>query len=218
MVISLSKKDIEWVSTQYPKLQIDFSENTIIGDIEFNRSYDKCVISDGYTIRISLNDFRYGSILPKVFELSGKIKNTALKYDKDITDLHINNDESLCLTVPTFETEYFNGEFTIREFMENAIVPFLFWQSYYFKYGKAPWGEYAHGSLAFLEMYANDEMGFVDLQNTINIKDLSNMMYHYDCKKDECLCGKEKNMKNCHPLVFNGLKKLRNELFGKKIA
>ena len=216
MAIALSQEDIEWISTQYPKLQIDSSENAIIGDIDFNRSYNQYVISDSYTIKISLDDFRHGSILPKVFELSGKIKNTALKYNQEMIDLHVNSDESLCLTAPDFETRYFKADFTIKEFMENAVVPFLFWQSYYFKYGKASWGEYAHGNLAFLEMYAEGEMSLIDLKKKISAKDLSNMMYHYDCKKDECLCGKAKHMKNCHPLVFNGLKKLRNELFDKK--
>lgn len=216
MAIALSQEDIEWISTQYPKLTIEKTTNTIIGDIDFSRSYNKYVISDSYTIQISLNECRHGSILPKVFEFSCKIKNTALKYDKEMTDLHVNSDESFCLTAPDFETKYFNADFTIKEFIENAIVPFLFWQSYYFKYRKAPWGEYAHGNLAFLEMYAEGKMNLIDLNKKISTKDLSNMMYHYDCKKNECLCGKVKHMENCHPLIFEGMKKLRNELFGKK--
>lgn len=213
----VSNEDNVWISTHYPNLIIDIQNNLIEGEIFINRSYQNIALQDSYEIKISLLANNTQSIIPKVYEVSTKIFNTAKKYSKEEIDLHINtNDKSFCLTMYACEKNSFKNGFTFIEFFKNMLEPYLYWQSYYARYGKAPWSEYAHGNLGYLELYAENKISLGGLKNNISVKDLSNMIYHYDYKNDKCLCGKAKNMKNCHPLVFNGMKKLRNELFGKK--
>lgn len=214
MDIILSKKDTEWITTQYPGLTVDLNEKTIVGDIGFLRSYNDYVIEDTYSIKVVL-ETPFGSILPKVYELSTKIQDTAIRYNKkNLEDLHINakKDNSFCLSIYQKENECFESGFTIQEFFEKCLEEFLFWQSYYAKFGKAPWDEYAHGTLGLVELYAENGITLSEIRKQIDLKELSRYVYHYDCIHDKCLCGEAKSMKKCHPLIHKGIEKIKSDL------
>ncbi|WP_345986623.1 SEC-C domain-containing protein [Sulfurimonas sp. HSL-1656] len=206
MEIKLSAEDIEWLITQYPKLQIDTFAKTITGDIDFTRSYEGYEISDSYTIQIIL-EASGNSMLPKVHELSNKIAEMAKRYKMELIDLHINTDRSFCTVIQDREHELFEDKFTIQEFMKKALEPFLFAMSYFDKEGRLPWGEYAHGYLGHLELFAE---GGIDLERLLELlekKELAQALLTN--RQSRCLCGSGKKLRKCHPFVFRGINKLK---------
>ena len=189
MGISISDKDIEWITARYPGLSIDRENGTIIGDLSFTRSHEGKVISDTYTLKILLEPLK-GSMLPQVYELSSKITDAASKYGKELIDMHINTDKnnSFCLGIYDDEKKLFNFAFTIQEFFENSLESYLYWQSYFAKYGVPPWSEYAHGALGYIEYFAENDMSLNQLETIVSKKVLSQCLYHFDNIQDKCLC------------------------------
>jgi len=211
MDIMLSLKDTEWITTQYPGLKIDIENKCIAGDIYLNRSYNDTVLTNIFSIKVML-ELLPNMLLPKVYETSDKLQNIATKLNlKSIEDIHVNSDESLCLGIYGRDKECFTDKFTMVEFFENCLEPYLYWVSYYEKFAKPPWKEYAHGSLGFMELYADNRLTFREVREKIPLKVLSNYLYHYDFVKDKCLCGKSLNMKKCHNEIYHGVKKFKED-------
>ena len=148
--------------------------------------------------------------MPLVKEVGGKIANLSKKLDCNLIDLHVNvSDGTLCLTIDKREDEYFSNGFEIREFVKNLLEPFLYWISHLDKYGKAPWGEYAHGNLGYLELYAEGKININELKDIFTDKELikfKNMQGHHHCP-----CESKIKLKYCHKLIYNAAYKLKKE-------
>lgn len=206
MDIILSKKDIEYLYTQYPKLQLDLQKNIITGDIDFTRSYAGHKISDSYTIKISLITSG-SSILPRVYEISNKIVNITKRHKMKLIDLHINTDGSFCLAIQDREHELFADQFTLQEFMQKSLEPFLFQMSYFDREGKFPWGEYAHGNLGYFELYAEGEINAERLLEILDKKELIQALLTN--RQSPCMCGSGKKLRKCHPLIFRAINQIK---------
>jgi hypothetical protein len=202
----LSEKDIEWLHTQYPKLIINLEKKEIQGELDLNRMYEGYHIKNTFSIKVLLSRSP-DTILPKVFETSGKLTKIAKKLKKAPIDMHINIDNSLCLVIKDREKECFTKGFTIKEFFENCIQNFLYWISYYEKKERAPWGEYAHGELGYLELLAENKI----TENTLltRLKSTDIQRYMRLMSNSHCLCGSNQDISTCHPLLYHGILKLK---------
>jgi hypothetical protein len=208
MVVNLTHKDVEWLSAQHPGLQIKKSEKILEGDIYINRSYNAISLSGVFSIRIELFTMENSS-LPKVFIVSDHLSDISKKLGKKEIDLHVNYDQSLCMVIAEKEKECFREDFTLPEFFENCIEPYFYWIMYYEKYGYKPWGEYAHGELAFFEMYAD---GDITYEKLVRKFDLFQLHHYLQVDIDqECLCGNPLPMKLCHPNLSRGLNRMQTE-------
>lgn len=210
MVYNLSKTELEWIENNYPKLTYDKENKLVYGTIHFKREDEEHKISDQYEIEINL-ETKEKSILPQVKETEGRIKKLCEKLGKEISDLHVNpNDNTLCLTIYERENECFKNGFEIKEFFKNLLEPFLFWISHFEKYGYGPWGEYAHGNLAYLELYAEGVINLDYLRKKFSNQELA------DFKKRKghlpCLCGSKKKERDCHKWIYKAIYKLKKEL------
>ena len=209
MDIILREEDIEWLQTQYPKLKIDVLNKVIEGEISFTRGYQGYVLTDSYDVKILLQtDGR--SLLPKVYETSNKIAEIAKKYEKEMIDLHVNADGSFCLVISEREQELFENTFNIKEFFKKSLEPFLFQMSYYDREGSFPWGEYAHGHLAYFELYAEENIDMNRLFELVEKRDLVKAVATN--RQSLCLCGSGKKLRKCHPLIYKAIHKIRQEL------
>ncbi len=113
------------------------------------------IIEDTWSIKLYYN-YRHGAGIPTVFDTSGRIKETAKKRKKQLADMHINTGEhfimpmprnSFCVAPrPKLGNTYASG-FDLVHYFRQYLIPFLFQQSYYEKYGKWPWPQknYPHG-------------------------------------------------------------------------
>jgi hypothetical protein len=209
LVVALTINDIKWLKKNYPNINIDTINNIIYGQISFKINFEGHRIEDEYSIKVDLNNFDTVG-LPKVFETSGKIYNIAEKYNIPSHDLHINSDGSFCIVISGKEKELFKNDFTIEEFFKNGIEKFLYQISFYEKEGYFPWGEYAHGYLGFLELYAEDGIEFDSLLSKLDKLEIIECLLVN--RQSMCLCGSREKLRKCHPLVFKGIQMIKNEV------
>lgn len=211
MAIKLTEKDIAWLKEKYSFLKI--RDNFLVGEINFNREFNEISISSSYLLEINLES-KQDSILPQVKELEGKIKKIAEELDLPIVDLHINNDDTICLCIYEKEKDYFPNSFSVEVFFEQIVEPYLYWVSYYKKYKNPPWEGYAHFELGYLELFAENEICLENLKKHISLEkllDYKNLKGHHLCP-----CGSGKKLRNCHKLLYNATYKLKYELYGQK--
>lgn len=209
MEIKLNKEDVKWIKNNYPKLNYNHELKIIIGELNLCREYNNYKIEDFYNLEIKLIT-KEGSILPQVKELNDKLKKISVNLNLELSDLHINFDETFCLSIYERESEYFINNFTINEFFKNILEPYLYWISFYEKKGYPPWECYAHGNLGYLELYAEGKIDLKELQIKIDKNELLN--YKKNKGHCNCLCGSGKKLRNCHQLIYNAIYKLKNEL------
>jgi len=209
MVIDLSKEDISWLHKNHPDLELD--DKILRGEVSFNREYNGIAISSTYSLEINLIP-KPESILPSVKEIGGDIKEISQELDLPITDLHINSDETICLCIDKKEREHFPNKFTIQDFFEKLIEPYLYWVSYYKKYKQSPWNDYAHGELGHLELYAEGGITLEELKKCITIERLLSFKKYKG--HHLCPCGSCKKLRDCHELLYNSFYKLKNEFHG----
>lgn len=195
---------------KYHGLRVDTNKNIIEGSIDFKCNFEGTRISDIYQIKIDFNLIDPLG-LPSVFETGGKIKKIAAKHHVDIHDaLHINSNDSFCITIPGDEKRIFKKGFSIQEFFSEAIEKFLFQMSYYDKNGYLPWGEYAHGDLGYIEKFAKNEITIEKLFAKINNDLIIKILLSH--RQSICLCGSKYKFRKCHKLVFKGASKIKSEL------
>jgi len=206
--IILSDEDKAWLSSEYPSLNIQ--NKKLSGEICFQRTSDNISILECFNIQVILK-YNEKSILPKIICTDEKIENIANELNKKLDDLHINHDNSFCLTVPQKERDFFeDGIFNIRDFFKNLVEPFLYWISYYQRYGKAPWSEYSHGILGIYEYIGEDDSLKFKMMYKI-LKDekqsLRKILKLY--RQSQCLCGSNIKMRKCHNGIWQGIKKIK---------
>ncbi|WP_200764030.1 hypothetical protein [Nitrosophilus alvini] len=211
MAIKLTQQDIDWILDRYPNMEYDKSVNEIFGELSFKRKYQETKVFDAYNVRIFFNDIDSHTKLPKVICECDKVQKIAQKYKIDTTDLHINTNGSFCLTIQGDEHIFFTNGFTIQEFFKNAVEGFLFQLSYFDRYGSFPWGEYAHGYLGHIEKFASGFISIQDLFERLTKEELAKVLLTN--RQSKCLCGKGKKLRNCHPLVFKGINRMKKVLY-----
>lgn len=211
----------------------------VVGNLEFDMSYNKknssysihydnkyipedFRIKDSYQIEIILERNKL-SLLPKVKETGNRILKVAEKRELNHRDLHIDSNGSVCLCVRIEEKKYLPKGFNLKDFFHELLIPFFYWESYFEKFNKEPWEHYSHEELGLLESYAEMEIVDKDViegvllnlslsKNWERYKDWlfqkrGNIQGHWDC-----LCGSSKEIRKCHPKVFQGLWNLKRDI------
>lgn len=207
--ILLSEEDKTWIFDEYPSLTI--TKSRLYGEICFQRTDNNITILECYNIEVSLK-YNEKSMLPKVRCIDRKIENIAAYLNKKLDDLHINSDNSFCLTIYPKEKDFFSDkEFNIREFFKNLVEPFLYWISYYERFNEAPWADYAHGYLGIIEYIGeNEDIVFEEVFNILKSENVSLRKILRVYRQSTCLCGSNLKMRKCHNRIWNGIKKSKN--------
>lgn len=178
MEMSIDTKAFE---EKFPKLKYFWEEQCIIGKIHIECLCNDEYINEEFEIKIKL----FEDSLPRVWELSNKVKNS---YS------HIYNDRKLCLATD-LEQELYLEEHSLIEWIEEFIEKFFISYVYYVRYGVFPFGEYAHGDKGIYEFIRR----YLKIDNIVVAK----RIYDYVCTKRyrghlDCPCGSKKKIRNCH--------------------
>lgn len=207
--IILSDEDRVWLSSEYPSLIIE--NNKLHGEICFQRTADNISILECFNIQVILK-YNEKSMLPKIICTDDKILKIAKALNKELDNLHINHDKSFCLTVPQKEKDFFKDErFNIRDYFKNLVEPFLYWISYYERYGKAPWSEYSHGLLGIYEYIGEDNrLIFRTIYKILKNEKQSLRKILKTYRQSKCICGSNIKMRKCHNHVWQGIKKIKS--------
>ncbi len=228
----LSEKDEVWLRDNCPDLYFDYEEQIIRGEMYFKMYfssneeryiinpdsshdvYNGVVIEDVYEIEINLSDSR---LVPLVKETGGRILKSKEKWHlKSLSDLHINYNKTACLCVKTEEHSKMPRGFNLKDFFENLLIPFFYYQSFFEKYGREPWKGYSHGDLGILENYLSINVCTAktivlfceNLSTILRIHITDNKIFK---KYHLCFCNSGKQFKKCHKKAFYGYDKLRKD-------
>ncbi|WP_415712747.1 SEC-C domain-containing protein [Maridesulfovibrio sp.] len=171
----------------------------VVGDIGFSSTAGGVSIKDRYQIEIHI-PLEYPDNLPVAREVGGRIPK----------DFHINPDGTLCLAAEIEVKRRFVKRPTLKYFIEDLVIPFLFQHSFFEKYGKMPFGELSHGAKGTTEFYCDffkvkDEVIALALLKVIAE---DNYRGHHQCP-----CGSGKILRKCHGPKLLELKALKPHNF-----
>ena len=163
-----SPADLEWLKeTGFPfglnggeitlKIRFRMSYNPVTREYTINPGNDKVLSKsriyhgDEYAIRIS---WPYSQPYPNCYESgTNKILDHAKKIHHASGDMHINPNGSLCLAPPQDLDMRFSNSFSLKVYVEEYVIPYLFAQTHFRKTGDWPWPPAGHGASGPLEWY-----------------------------------------------------------------
>lgn len=175
-------------------------------------------IQDVYELQFEWGD----DPIPVVKEIGGKIERSAIKWGvQNKADVHLYPDGALCLFPAPEAAILWPEQFSLESFFNKALIPYLYYQSYFEQYGREPWPGASHGFLGLLESYQRiagersqssevTERYWEYLQREerlANLITLNQIKGHYPC-----LCGSGKKIRNCHKLAQWGFNRIKRDL------
>ena len=138
----LTDSEFNWLTKHHPGLTYIPSARMIAGRFKIHAQFnDMAPIIDDYEILVKFN---WGNDFPTVYETGGKIKKMAKMLNLPLSELHVNSDETLCLIRPDKIRLHYPRGLNIKDFIKH-LESHLYWVSYFFQYGKAPWKAEKHG-------------------------------------------------------------------------
>lgn len=230
--VIITKDDRTWLIENYPDLHFDPEKTVISGKLCFSmhhsnkrigyvinpdssfKNKDGIIIEDIYEIEINLSSDEF---LPIVKEIGGRILKSKEKWGIDkLEDLHIYPDGTLCLCVTTEEESRMPNGFNLKDFFENLLIPFFYYQSFFERYGQEPWKGYSHGDLGILESYLHQKNPspemirsfFYSLSDGLKKCLINNVRFK---GQEFCLCQSKRKFRKCHRDAFLGYNKLRTD-------
>lgn len=229
----LKNSDIEFLS-RYPKLKINNEKTLIEGFIHFDATYDDTKKTESFTLIYPEDkNNKYSGI-----RYSGKF-NIKIVLDKDLKSFpklfilddlpkearrhFYTNQEDLraCVCGPVEEI-IFMEDFSLKRYVEELVIPFLYGQTYFDDNEKWPWIDYGHDLVGILESYyKNDSYKYIsqildkmklykkhwEILESI-LYDKNKLPKGHMC----CFCNKQDQIRRCHPVAWEGLKKIHEDI------
>lgn len=149
-MVKLEDKEIEWLRNRYPQMYYDTEKSVISGLFSINHCYNDVTIKDSFKIEIILSVMKDREEFPTVYNTDSRIRKIAKKKNMKNEDLHVYDNNSLCLGLPARFHEYYPKGFDLQTFFRH-LSEHLYWVAYYDRYNKAPWDAELHGDDAMIE-------------------------------------------------------------------
>ena len=197
--LTLRQSDLEWLSASFPDLRYDQEAGVIVGELELRAAYDReqgklrigsddatvsmdSYLCDSFSIRIELDALDQNG-WPTVYEVGGRHAKIAGRENIKTIDLHFYPDGACCLGLQLLA----DRRTTLREFMDELVVPFFYRLSFTDVRGLVAarehlWAEYSHGDHGLREY----------------LSDLADIAKHSLGRNDPCACGSGRKYKRCH--------------------
>ena len=206
--LSLRPEDLEWLAASFPDLHYDREAGVIAGELELRAAYEReqgklrigsddatasmdSYLCDSFSIRIKLDALDQNG-WPTVYEVGGRHARIADRENIETIDLHFYPDGACCLGLQLLA----DRRTTLKEFMDELVVPFFYRLSYTDVRGLAAareclWAEYSHGDLGVREYFS----------------DVADIARHGQGRNDPCPCGSGRKYKRCHLSEVDGFKR-----------
>lgn len=233
-----SKKDLKWLAANYPAIKVK-SGGALEGTLVFRMLFrdgsryvnpTSKLLSDGkgtfiasaYNVRIECKDKEE---FPKTFETGGKIQEVANKKEVSMIDLHIYPDDgALCLASPMVTYPLAVNGFSLQQYIEDFLIPYLFAQQYFDKNGHWPWGDLSHGVLGHLEWLGRVDQPTASDVN-IALAHIHSLVkgVHFEALFSTrsrlhlaCVCKSGRKFRDCHPDAKQGITEVRKKIYSGK--
>ncbi len=202
-----AKRNLEEIEKDYPGLRLlswngDFA--VYQGALAFTANYQgHGLIDDVFDVEIKF-PVNGGRVVPTVKEVSGRISRKP--------EFHINPDGTMCLGAPFEVRRKYLQDRSLRTFINQQLIPFLYGCSIKLKYNYWPYEELAHGGQGIIEYYKKLFNVQTDLAVIELLKALSD---GYLQNNAPCVCGSQKPLKKCHKPKIQKIKnqQTREEFF-----
>lgn len=155
-MVQLTEDEIKWLSGAYPQMAYDAEKHIISGIFSINHTFNGVTIKANFEIEVRLWRMYDRNEYPYAYNTDGKIQRIAKRKGMPKQDLHVYNDNRLCLGLPERFREYYPNGFELPAFFKH-LVEHLYWVAYYERYGKAPWKAELHGDDALIDFYIEHE-------------------------------------------------------------
>lgn len=148
--------------------------------------------------------------------LGSRVPDTALRYGKDLIDLHVYSDHTVCFAAPQQMAADCASGMTAVEFISRYALPFLYEQAYFERHKRWPWGELAHGFLGLLEWLGrtNRPTSGDIIRTILHLESSAEHAYRIIGNRarrhHECPCGSGKRLRECHPDVKPAIDTVRS--------
>jgi hypothetical protein len=246
----ISSEEQEWIHSNCPRLRFDGGSPPLrlSGLLDFDFTYDGPLalgiamsfpdfdsqIRDSYDIEVFFDKPpRPYSKIPRIRETGGRIETT--RRQRGIIhpgDMHIIDDGDICLCTPVDEPLYFTDGFTLDQYITKLVIPFLYGQAFFEKYGVWPLEGRGHGVIGILESYAEaagrgQKLDPLQVKSMLDIADNKSIAPVHDNivrshlilegsvlpnADEKCVCGSGKRFGNCHPQAYKGILLLWRDL------
>ena len=235
---SVTDEDRKWIEGHFPNLIFrDGSPLVLAGMLKFDMLYnsrdEKYVINpgdgadlkgerirDSYYVEIRFKTSEFSS-LPQVYECGGRVEKVARERKLKLIDLHVNGNGAVCLCLKMEEKKYLPNGFNLCDYFQNLVIPFFYAQSFFEKHNRWPWGEYSHEDLGYLEGYESIDSKESVLECVKLLKKYPRWAEYEKLLKEKgklkihrhyCFCRSGRKIRKCHPRVFQGLCKLKEDI------
>lgn len=227
------KLDSDWLKIHYPALVYDEQNHLLAGLFAFRMYYsdeepDTYVINpdnsidftkghlieDEYNIEMRFSE-RYP--IPIIKETQGRILHSKEKWKvKNLIDMHVFPDETLCLCPIAEIALRLPDGFNLRDYFENLLIPYFYYQSFFEKYGYEPWKASSHGDLGIFESYFKTvQSGQITPKvlglylATLSEVTRNSILQNVIIKGHHiCICGSGLMFRKCHLTALQGYKKM----------
>lgn len=191
---SIFEKEARDVIQIYNEMTLSEEDDCPILLGTLNLNDENGVYQDSYQIKIKPKD-SYPLRFPYVFEVGGRIPRNV--------DWHIFEGEgNFCIASQPEEILVCNNGLTLLGFIENQIKPYLYNQTFRYKYGYFL-NERSHGDKGWIEFF-EDELKTNNIKNIIFVLSFILERNPPD-RRSKCFCDSEKKFRNCHKEAYNKL-------------
>ena len=154
----------------------------------------KPLIEDSYSLELQIPRTYPSRGFVLVFEKAGRIPS----------DYHKLKDGSLCLGSPTRLRAISLRSPRIGDFIERAVVPYLYGRSYFERFGTMPFGELLHGGAGL----ARDFVALFRLPLGADVQQLLAVasMRRRHANKRSCPCASGRRLGRCHNARVNAVR------------
>jgi hypothetical protein len=157
---------------------------------------------DDYGIEIHCSN-NFPDEFPLLFETSDKIPK--------IADWHIYEDTlSCCVKVKPEEMLRCKKGITLKEYIQEEALPYLFNQTHRRVEGYYVNGEYAHGLAGIYQFYADLLKTGADIRQTLQLMEYI-ASHDRPVRTSLCFCGGKAKFRNCHREAFDKLKEIGDD-------
>jgi hypothetical protein len=229
--MKITSQDRSWLKKNQPQLEILEKNGSweIVGGLQIKGFFNdsKNCYYFGNSINQDASDYffdDYFSIqidsaseksIPKVKDLSGKLKKISKSLQKTTFNIHWYTDGYICLAGDFDNYLFKESGKTLSSFIIELVIPFFYDQLFFQKFEKWPRGEYLHGLLGKIENFGrlnkeDQDRFFPYFLGVVPEKKDKKIIESLNLKKGIkgthlCLCGSNRKIRNCHNDLFRGL-------------
>lgn len=147
--------DTTWLHSNQPRLSLFMANRgdvVVKGVLRVRHQYNDHPIDDSYKIRVVFN--KALNYRPIATETGGRLDEVMGRRGLSNADLHMYDDNTLCLMTPQEMDLVYLPNRSIRLLIDNYLIPYFYSQSYFDKNdGSWPWPHHSHNLTGLLEWY-----------------------------------------------------------------